>query len=310
MKLDGRAIADQLYTDLTKRVLKLQRKKITPHLVVFLIGNNPASVAYVTLKQKKADLIGAKVTILRFEESVLTEELRQKVLLLNQDPFVHGILIQRPLPKHIDEKQLELATAPQKDVDGFHPESPFVLPLAPAVVKILEEVYTQKQGVTRAGDPRRAPGTNDVSEAVGRGSERQAPDGFLMWLKTQKIVIIGKGPSGGGPIISYLKQLGITPEIVDSKTKDPYTLTKQADVIIAAVGKHRVITADNIRKGVILIGVGVDKNDQGNLFGDYEEEEIADLAGFYTPTPGGTGPVNVAMLMDNLITAAEKQTLK
>jgi len=128
MRLSGKDISQKLYADLKKRVEKLQKKKIIPHLVVILVGENPASVAYVRQKQKNGEGIGAKVTVLNYKTDVTTEELEEKVKLLNEDPFVNGILIQRPLPEQIDVAKLEAITDPQKDIDGFHPDSPYTLP--------------------------------------------------------------------------------------------------------------------------------------------------------------------------------------
>jgi len=289
MKIDGHEIAEKMYEDLKKRVAKLKKHDVIPHLVVFLVGENPASVAYVTLKQKKGEEIGAKVTLMNFDTSVTTEELEEKVKLLNIDPFVHAILIQRPLPEQIDVNKLELLTNPEKDIDGFHPKSPYTLPLPLAVGKILEEVYeTNKE------------------EAAGRQDSKK----FKTWLQKQNIVLIGKGPTGGGPILEYFKTLDVKPTIIDSKTKDPSALMKKADIIVSAVGRENVVKATDIKKGVILISVGILRGENKKLKGDYDAEAIQDKAAFYTPTPGGVGPVNVAKLMENLITAAEKQITK
>lgn len=288
MKLNGQEIAGNLYKDLKKRVEKLAKKKVVPHLVVFLIGENPASVAYVTLKQKKAEEISAKVTILRYDTSITTKDLAEKVKLLNDDPYVQGILIQRPLPDQIDVEQLELLTNPEKDIDGFHPDSPYILPLPLAVVKILEEIY---------------------DESSLRGPKRR-DDGFLVWLQSKNIVVIGKGPTGGGPVLEYLISLKVIPHIIDSKTKNPEALMKAADIVISCVGRPNVVKPEQLKKGVILISVGIFRNEQNKLSGDYVPAEIEEIASYYTPTPGGVGPVNVAMLMENLVTAAERQTQK
>jgi methylenetetrahydrofolate dehydrogenase (NADP+) / methenyltetrahydrofolate cyclohydrolase len=293
MILSGRDIAENLYTDLTKRIAKLKKKHITPHLVVILVGEHPASVAYVTLKQKKGEEIGAKVTILRYKTDVTTKELIEKVKLLNSDPYVHGILIQRPLPEQIDVEKLELTTDPQKDIDGFHPDSPYTLPLPLAVGKILEKVYKlqhTKRAVTEAG-----------------GNFWQNPKRHN-WLSQQNIALLGKGPTGGGPIIEYFKTLNVKPQLIDSKTKEPEKLMKQADIIISAVGRKNTVKAENLKKGVILISVGLNRDENNKLHGDYDNDAVKDIASWYTPTPGGVGPVNVAMLWVNLLTATEEQT--
>lgn len=283
MKLSGREISEKLYGELKTRVEKLKKKNITPHLVVILVGENPASIAYVTQKQKKGEEIGAKVTILQYPTKVTTEELIEKVNLLNGDPYVHGILIQRPLPKHIDVEKLELITDPEKDTDGFHPESPYVLPLPLAVIKILEETYLKINQKTKLGTA-----------------------AFIQWLQEKNIVIMGKGPTGGGPIITYLKNISVYPQVIDSKTKSPEKLMKKADIIISAVGKENAVKKEDIKKGVILISVGINRGENNKLHGDYDVETIKDIASYYTPTPGGVGPVNVAMLWENLLAATEK----
>lgn len=305
MRLDGRQIADKLYNDLKKRVAKLKKKNITPHLVVILVGKHPASVAYVTLKQKKGEEIGAKVTILNYPTKVTTEELCKKVKLLNDDPFVHAILIQRPLPEHIDVKKLELLTKPQKDVDGFHPDSPFTLPLPLAVEKVLEEVF-QKTQITLKVSKSETSGTLALRKSDKSGS-LNFPS-FQNWLQSKNIVLLGKGPTGGGPIIAYLKMLQVKPHLIDSKTTDPEKLMKQADIIISAVGKEHTVKPENLKQGVVLISVGINRGGESKkLHGDYDEESIKNIASYYTPTPGGVGPVNVAMLMENLLVATEKQ---
>lgn len=281
MKVDGKLIAENIFQDLKVRIKKLAEKNIIPHLAVILVGENPASIAYVTLKQKKGEEIGAKVSIIKYETTVTNEELIKKVEELNKDSKVHAILIQRPLPDHIDVEKLELLTNPEKDIDGFHPDSPYTLPLPLAAVKILEEIFKESNA---------------------------EKDNFIDWLKLKNTVVLGKGPTGGGPIIKLLNKLGTNPTIIDSKTENPSDLMKKADVIISSVGRENVVTPENIKNGVILIGVGILRGEDGKLKGDYNQEKIKDIAGFYTSTPGGVGPVNVAQLMDNLITAAEKQT--
>lgn len=288
MRFNGTELAAKLYADLQKRVEQLKEKNVTPHLVVFLVGENPASVAYVTLKQKKGEEIGAKVTILRYETSVTTEELAAKVTALNEDPTVHGILIQRPLPDQIDVDKLELLTNPEKDIDGFHPDSPYILPLPLAVGKILEEIYKTKR---------------DEGEV-----NTKTQGTFINWLQSKNIVVIGKGPTGGGPVLEYLISLKVIPHIIDSKTIDPDALKKAADIIISCVGRPNIIKPEQIKKGVILISVGIFRNEENKLSGDYTPADIEEIASYYTPTPGGVGPVNVAMLIENLLTAAEKQT--
>ncbi len=280
MRIDGTEIAEKIFEELKNRVGELKKRNIVPQLAVILVGANPASIAYVTLKQRKGEAIGAKATLIKYETDVTTEELVKKVKELNDDPTVHGILIQRPLPPQIDVEKLELLTNPEKDVDGFHPDSPYTLPLPLAVVKILEEVHNLKK----------------------------INVGFSDWLHSQNIIVLGKGLTGGGPIIKLLNKLGSTPTVIDSKTQNPNELMKNADIIIASVGRENMVKPENIKKGAILVGVGILRGEDGKLKGDYDPEKIKDIAGYYTPTPGGVGPVNVAMLMVNLLDAAQKQS--
>ncbi len=294
MKIDSTEIVDHIFEDLRHRVGELQKRNIMPHLVVIFVGNNPSSAAYIKQKEKKAEAIGAKVTVMRFGEDVTSKELEEKISLLNADPFVHGILIQRPLPKHIDEDKLDHLTEPQKDIDGFHPDSPYTLPLPLAVEKILEYIYAKYH-------------PEPVSESPTKGNNNHDKE-FITWLAEQNIVIIGKGSTGGKPIITYLRKLKLNPQIIDSKTTAPDEILKHADVVISAVGKPGALKAAMLKRDVILIGVGMSQTEEKKLQGDYVEAEIADIASFYTPTPKGVGPVNVAMLMDTLVTATEKQT--
>lgn len=283
MKLDGRQLAEKICADLKKRVRELQKKGITPGLAVILIGNDPASVVYVNQKKKKAEEIGAKVNIYHLEEKINTNKLQTMIKKLNADKSAHGILIQRPLPPQIDINKIELAVDPRKDVDGFHPGSPFTFPLPLAVIKILEEIYKDKY--------------------------QKKSNTFDTWLKSQKIAVIGKGEGGGKPIIAYLKKLGLEPEVIDSKTGNANEILKKADIVIPSVGKPNIVRHETMKNGAILIGVGLFRGEDEKLHGDYNEEEIADKASFYTPTPRGVGPVNVAMLMENLITAAESSLI-
>lgn len=267
MKIDGKAIAENIFTDLKKRVVKLKQKGITPHLVIILIGDDPASQAYVRQKVLKGEAIGVKVTVQSLPKAISQDKLLRSLKLLNADKNIHGIIVQRPLPTHIDEKAIDKAVIPQKDVDGFHINSLFDMPLAIAVIRILEEADKD--------------------------------------YRKKNIVIIGKGQTGGGPIIKKLRTLNIEPKIVDSKTHNQQLLTRKADILISAVGKPQMVKPDMLRKGVILISIGMHKGKDGKLHGDYDEKEIENIATFYTPTPGGVGPVNVAMLLENIVKAAE-----
>lgn len=275
MKIDGKQIAQNILDDLSKRVTALREKGITPHLVIILVGNNPASEVYVRQKVLKGESVGIKVTVKNYQLQITNYKLLEAIQQFNNDNNVHGIIVQRPLPDHIDEETIDKAVLEQKDVDGFHPNSPFAMPLAAAVLKILD--------------------------SVARGQGRALSE----WLINKKIAVMGKGKTGGHPVLSALAKLGVKPLIIDSKTPDPKALTKNADIIISAIGKVNIITKDMIKKGVLLISVGMYRGEDGKLHGDYDEQDIKEVAGHYTPVPGGVGPVNVAILLENVVKAAE-----
>lgn len=285
MRVDGKLLATAFLDDLSAIVLRLKEKHITPHLVVILVGNDPASEAYVRQKQLKGEGIGMRVTLVRFEEDVTSEELLSAIQQYNNDASVHGLIIQQPLPSHIDVQKLILATDPMKDVDGFHPNSAFTPPIAEGVEELLKFIFHKIAS---------SPATPDSRDN----------NSFLTWLKSKNIVVIGKGETGGMPIIQKMKKLGVTPFVIDSKTPDPLSVKKQADIIVSSVGRARMVKADELKKGVVLLSIGMFRGDDGKLHGDYEEDEIKDIASYYTPVPGGVGPMNVAMLLRNVVQAA------
>ncbi len=310
MKIDGREIAESIYADLRTRVGELQKREVTPRLCVILVGEDPASQIYVLQKKIKGEQINAIIDIITYPIEAITDTILNKVRELNADTSVHGIIIQRPLPPQINTDVICEEVADIKDVDGFKSQSPFHVPVVMAVMNILQTICNieLEQGVARLGTPLERPQEAARPRTSEWGEERQDPDGeFFSWLKSKNIVLIGKGDTAGKPIGDYLKEIGTTPQIIDSQTENPQELTKQADIIISSVGKQELIKPDMIKQGVILIGVGISKDAAGKLHGDYEEEAIHAIASAYTPTPGGVGPVNVAMLLHNLVTATEQQ---
>lgn len=276
MKLDGKIIAQQILEDLKKRVGELEKKGVAPHFAVILVGDDASSTAYVKQKELKSLEVGIKVSIFRFPPSLSEKDLLQKVHELNNDPEIHGIIIQRPLPPHIDPQKITDATFLKKDVDGFSKDSPFSAPVALAVMRLLEEAKKYKNA------------TNDITS----------------WLSSQKIVILGKGKTAGWPIITFFRKHQIPLTIIDSRTENKAEILKQADIVISSVGKPHVFDSSHLKTGVILIGVGMFLED-GKIRGDYKVEDIEDIASFYTGVPGGVGPVNVAFLLTNVIKAAD-----
>ena len=312
MKVDGKQIASKIFDDLKNRVARLQAPErsdggqgepITPHLAVILVGENPASEAYVLQKQLRGKTIDANIEVLRYSPDISAQILIDKIRELNANSQIHGIIVQRPLPEHIDPDLIENEIADAKDVDGFKPGSPFYVPLVLAVMRILEEVYKAQ---TDSGVVAKAPPQNDVILASDEGARPESLVDFLSWLQSKKIVLFGKGSTAGQPIMDYFKEKGIDFEFIERTRENPEEVTQKADIIISSVGKKDIIKPTMIKNGVILIGVGINKDEDGHLYGDYEEDQIKDIASFYTPTPGGVGPVNVAMLLENLITSAEQ----
>lgn len=269
MRLDGKQLANDILKRLAKDVSDLKQSGITPALAVILVGDNPASLAYIRQKQKAAETIGARVLLNTYPADADPLLIKTVIRECNADPAVHGLIVQRPLPEALgDMSEILTSVARKKDVDGFLPDSPYPVPVAAAVWEIISS--TGK------------PPTNAV--------------------------VIGRGETAGKPIYEYLLKKDISVTQVHSRTQKPEEIIKKSDVIISCVGKERVLRRKDIKPGAILVGVGIWRDGHGKLRGDYDEEEIADIAGAYTPTPGGVGPVNVACLMQNVILSAQKQT--
>ncbi|MCX6792370.1 MAG: bifunctional 5,10-methylenetetrahydrofolate dehydrogenase/5,10-methenyltetrahydrofolate cyclohydrolase [Candidatus Gottesmanbacteria bacterium] len=266
MKIDGKAIAETIFTDLTKQVAILKQKNITPTLAVILVGDNPESLSYIRQKQKATEKIGGRFIFEQIPKASLSKEVTARVEMYNRDPSVHGLIVQRPLPSHFD-LSINESVDPKKDVDGFVTNSPFDVPIVMAIFTILKHI-----GIT---------------------------------LNNKKIVIVGRGETAGKPIAAALAKRQCATSIIYSKTSNPNEIMKDADVIISCVGKQGVVTGDALKSGAILISVGIWRAEDGKLHGDYEEDDVADIASFYTPTPGGVGPLNIASLMQNLVKAAQ-----
>jgi len=279
MKIDGKQIAQEILDNLKKQTEKLKKTHIYPKLAIILVGDDSGSASYVNQKEIKAELIGTKITVKHFPSQVTENALIEAINNFNSDKDIHGIIVQQPLPKQINPENIVKAIDPNKDVDGFHQDSHFQMPIALAVLKVLEKVYTL------------------TPEIESR---------FVDWLKDKKIVVIGKGETGGKPILRLFERMKVPVTSIDSKTEKPENLTKIADIIISAVGKSNVIKPEMIKRGVILIGIGIARGESAKLMGDYDQNEVKDLASFYTPTPGGIGPINVAYLLKNLVDATGK----
>jgi methylenetetrahydrofolate dehydrogenase (NADP+) / methenyltetrahydrofolate cyclohydrolase len=280
MRIDGKTIAETILLNLAETVRTLKTNSCTPTLAVILVGNDIGSLSYVKQKQKAAEQIGAKLILEHLPVTTTPEILRSTIAHYNNDPSIHGVIVQRPVPIEGSEVGDMLnSVTPAKDVDGFLPNSPFQVPVVRAVLTILENIYSNisSQGLVNIE--------------------------FIPWLKAQHIVVIGRGETAGKPIASLFKKYDCTTSIIHSKTSDRKKLLKQATVIISCVGKN-IFTKQMITRGAIFISVGIWRDTDNKLHGDYSEELIKNTASFYTPTPGGVGPVNVACLMHNLVDAA------
>ncbi len=275
--IDGVALSATLREDITRRTLALKARGITPGLAVLLLGDNPASAVYVRNKVKACADSGLHSILERYGADMTEAALLARIDALNQDPSIHGILVQMPVPAHIDANKVIEAIAPEKDVDGFHIAS---------------------AGALMVGQPGFIPctpyGCMKMLQSIGYD------------LRGKHAVVIGRSNIVGKPMAMLLLQKNATVTICHSATKDLKAMTLQADVIVAAVGKCNVLTADMVKPGAVVIDVGMNRNPQGNLCGDVDYESVRHVAGFITPVPGGVGPMTITMLLVNTLESAER----
>ena len=275
--IDGNVLSKKLRANVAQRAAALRERGITPGLAVVLVGENPASQVYVRNKVKACHDNGLH-SVLEQHLATLTEsELLARVAALNNDPANHGILVQLPLPPHIDAQKVIEAISPHKDVDGFHVAS---------------------AGALMVGQPGFKPCT---PYGCMKMLESIAYD-----LKGKHAVVIGRSNIVGKPMALMLLQKNATVTICHSATKDLKAITLQADVIVAAVGKRNMLTADMVRPGAVVIDVGMNRNDEGRLCGDVDFNGVKEVAGYITPVPGGVGPMTITMLLVNTLEAAER----
>lgn len=274
--INGKEIGQKIREEVQTRVATLKTQGVTPGLAVILVGENPASKTYVANKQKSCEAIGMHSALIKLPEDVSQEALLAEITKLNQDDTIHGILVQLPLPKHIDEDAVIGAIAPSKDVDGFSPVSvgkmmlgqDTFLPCTPyGIMKLL--AYS---GIEVAG---------------------------------KHAVIVGRSHIVGKPMGQLLLNEDATVTYTHSKTVNLPYYTKQADIIIAAVGRPNFITAEHVKEGAVVIDVGINRNEQNKLCGDVDFKAVEGIASHITPVPGGVGPMTITMLLDNTVKAAE-----
>jgi len=276
-RIDGNALSQILRADVTNRATALKAKGITPGLAVILVGENPASQVYVRNKVKACHDSGLHSLLEKHPDTLTQEALLDRIGALNQDTSIHGILVQLPLPKHIDAQKVIEAISPAKDVDGFHIAS---------------------AGALMTGMPGFWPctpyGCMKMLESIGYE------------LKGKHAVVIGRSNIVGKPMALMLLQKNATVTICHSATQDLKAITLQADVIVAAVGKRNILTADMVKPGAVVLDVGMNRNEEGKLCGDVDFAGVEQVAGYITPVPGGVGPMTITMLLVNTLEAAER----
>ena len=275
--IDGNQLSQQLRGEVARRAQALKARGITPGLAVVLVGDNPASQVYVRNKVKACQDSGLHSVLEKYDASLSEAELLARVQALNQDPSIHGILVQLPLPAHIDAQKVIEAISPAKDVDGFHIAS---------------------AGALMTGMPGFWPctpyGCMKMLESIGYD------------LRGKHAVVIGRSNIVGKPMALMLLQKDATVTICHSRTRDLKAQTLQADVIVAAVGRRNVLTADMVKPGAVVLDVGMNRNDEGKLCGDVDFAGVQEVASHITPVPGGVGPMTITMLLVNTLEAAER----
>ena len=285
--LKGKPVSDSVFDRVLEQVKFLKNKNVQPKLSVILVGEDPASQVYVRRKGKACEKLGILSDTIILPDDISESHLLQKIESLNTDPTNHGILVQLPLPKHINEQNIILAVSPLKDVDCFHPQNvgllvagdPYMLPCTPAgIVEILKYYQVDTQG--------------------------------------KHVVVVGRSNIVGKPMLNLMLQknpsANATVTVVHSRTTNIARLTKQADILVAAIGQPAFIKAEHLKQGAVVIDVGINRVDADNekgyaLVGDVDFDDVAEIVSKITPVPGGVGPMTIAMLMQNTVAAAAAQ---
>ncbi|HET6466148.1 MAG TPA: bifunctional methylenetetrahydrofolate dehydrogenase/methenyltetrahydrofolate cyclohydrolase FolD [Nitrospiria bacterium] len=273
--IDGKKISAEIKGRIKENVAVLKAEGRTPGLAAVLVGDNPASVIYVRNKRKACEEVGIYSEEHKLPASTKQEDLLNLILQLNNDLKIHGILVQLPLPKHLDTEQVLYAVSPKKDVDGLHPNnvghltmgSPVFVPCTPA-------------GVMAILDYHKIP------------------------IEGRRAVIVGRSNLVGRPVGLLLMHRNATITVCHSRTRDIGAVCREGDILIAAIGKPRFITADMVKNGAAVIDVGINRLPDGKLVGDVDYEPVSQKAGWITPVPGGVGPMTIAMLLQNTLEAA------
>ena len=276
--IDGKKISQEIKDELKEKVAELQKQGIEGALAVIQVGNDPASSVYVRNKKRACEYIGIRSESYELPEETTEDELLTLIETLNEDPKVNGILCQLPVPAHMDENKIIRTIAPEKDVDGFH---------------------TQNVGALVVGQ---------------RGFVSCTPAGVIQLLKRSGIdiagkhcVVVGRSNIVGKPMALLMLKENATVTVCHSRTADLKAMCKQADILIVAVGKPKMITAEYVKEGAAVIDVGIHRQEDGKLCGDVDFEQVEPVAGAITPVPGGVGPMTIAMLMNNCVEAMMRE---
>ncbi len=278
LRIDGKAIAAALRGEIAAETAALKEKGITPGLAVILVGEDPASCTYVRNKQKACEEVGFHAEQINLPAATTQDQLLAVVEELNSRSDIHGILCQLPLPRGLDDSTVIAAISPDKDVDAFH---------------------AQNVGHIMIGDQRFLPCTPaGVMELIHRSG---------ISVEGKHCVVIGRSNIVGKPMAMLLLQENGTVTICHSRTKDLATICRQADILVAAVGRAKFVTADMVKEGATVIDVGINRDENGKLCGDVDFDAVEPIAGAITPVPGGVGPMTIALLLKNTLTATKEQ---
>ncbi len=278
MLIDGKLISNQIKQELASEVAVLKEQYgRTPKLAVILVGEDPASQVYVRNKENACEKIGIENLLIKESEMLTEDELLCQIDLLNKDDSVDGILVQLPLPGHINEMKVIERISPRKDVDGFHPES-------------VASLFLNREGFV----PCTPAGVIELLDAIHYD------------LEGKEVVVVGRSNNVGKPLALLALQRNATVTMAHSRTQNLKEVCKRADVLISAVGKAEMITADYIKEGAVVIDVGINRKENGKLCGDVKYDEVAPITTAITPVPGGVGPMTVTLLMKNTVEAYKR----
>lgn len=277
--IDGKQLAKQLNEETATRVAALKKRGITPGIAVTLVGDDPASAIYTRNKHRKAEKLGMKSVLKTFPADASQEEVMACVQELNNDPSIHAILVQSPLPKHFDEKALDNAIIPEKDVDGFHPYN---------VGRLYNDDPDKRYPVS----------------CTPRGVLKML-DHYNVDLDGKDVVVMGRSILVGKPMQSLLQNRNATVTMLSAHTKDEEFYMRHADILIVAIGHPQFVKAQDVKEGAVVIDVGINRLEDGSLCGDVDFENVKEKASLITPVPGGVGPMTIASLMAQTVDLAE-----